>query len=270
MLNKQIIVVKLGGSVLGQLHPSFYKTCTTLIKQNIWPIVVHGGGAAITHWMKRIGKESHFIAGRRVTDEESLAIVTSVLGGQINKQLVSTFTNHAVPAIGISGIDLGLLSVKPLDAQLGYVGEVIKVEIQAITYLIEQGWVPIIASLGVDEMGQHYNVNADEAAAAIAQAVGAQKLLMVSDVDGVLNREGKVIPRVNATLAQHYIHSGEITGGMIPKVLSGIDCLQNAVGEVIILNGKKAWHPHVEQLSGTHLVKEGAESDDFVSKLSTI
>jgi acetylglutamate kinase len=254
---KQIVVIKLGGSVLEQLHPTFYPMCQQLLQQGIAPLIVHGGGAEISRWMQRIGKKPQFIAGRRVTDQENLAIASAVLGGQINKRLVAALGESGAPTIGLSGIDLGLLTVRPLDAALGYVGEVTRVAAQPLHALLAQGWIPVLASLGVDSTGQHYNVNADEVAAAVAQAVGATRLLLVSDVDGVQDAAGELLPRLDATMIAQYIASGVIKNGMLPKVRAGLASLQCAVQEVIICNGAKPWGNPLTKRYGTHLVKEG-------------
>lgn len=265
MTSDQIIVIKVGGSVLDQLHPSFYSTCKRLMEKEILPIIVHGGGKKITKWMQQMGKEPQFIQGRRVTDEESLKIVTSVLGGEVNKRFVSAFTQSGVTAIGLSGIDLRLFSVKPIHPTLGYVGKVTHVNCKPITWLLEQGWMPVIASLGIDENGQTFNVNADDAAVALAQAVGAKRLLMVSDVDGVMDENGQVLERISSKQVQHLIDSETITGGMIPKVRSGMEGLKGSVDEIMILNGTKPWNEELEKMTGTHLMKEGIDSDVFVS-----
>lgn len=270
MTNDQIIVIKIGGSVLDQLHPTFYSTCQSLLKNNIFPVVVHGGGKEITQWMQQVGKEPKFIQGRRVTDAESLKIVTSVLGGEINKRFVSTFMQSGVKAIGLSGIDLQLFSVEPIQPELGYVGKVVHVNDQPIAYFLKQGWVPVIASLGVDAKGQIFNVNADDAAVALAQTIGAKKVLMVSDVDGVLDEQGKVLKKITSQQVQTLIDSRTITGGMIPKVRSGLEGLRGSVQEVIILNGTKPWNTKLKNMAGTHLVKKGVHSDVTVSKLSTL
>lgn len=266
----QIIVVKIGGSVLDRLHPTFYTTCQHLIKKGVFPIIVHGGGPAITQWMKRVGKEPLFIEGRRVTDQESLSIVTAVLGGKMNKQLVSAFTKIGAYAVGLSGIDLQLLSVQPVDPKLGYVGEVTEVHEKPILSLLKFGWIPVIASLGADPKGQLFNVNADEAAAAIAKTVGAKKLFMVSDVEGVLNEKGEILKKITPSLIQYYIEAKQITGGMIPKVRAGMSCLQGSVEEVMIVDGRKPWNDQLENIKGTQLIKEEVDSDVVVSKLSSL
>src|SRR5690606_29580319 len=145
------------------------------------------------------------------------------------------FSKIGAYAVGLSGIDLQLLSVQPIDPQLGYVGEVTEVQKQPILSLLKLGWIPVIAPLGVDQTGQLYNVNADEAAAAIAKTVGAKKLFMVSDVEGVINQEGEILQKMTPSLIQQYIHEKQITGGMIPKVRAGVSCLQGSVEEVRIM-----------------------------------
>lgn len=260
-----IVVIKIGGSVLNQLHPSFYTVCKHLLETERFPVVVHGGGNEITAWMKQMGKKPQFIQGRRVTDQESLKIVTSVLGGEINKRFVSTFTQSGVQAIGLSGIDLQLFAVEPIHPSLGYVGKVVNVNCLPITWMLKQGWIPVIASLGVDQNGQAFNVNADDAAVALAQAIGAKRVLLVSDVDGVMDGNGNVFAKIDAKEVQRLIDDGTITAGMIPKVRSGIEGLKGSVEEIIILNGTKPWRENFVEMGGTYLVKEGVDSDVAVS-----
>ncbi len=254
---KELVVIKIGGSVLQNLHPSFFTRCTELIKQNKSLVIVHGGGPFISQQMKNMGKSPRFIDGRRITDQETLDVVQMVLAGSVNKKLVNQLHLAGLSTIGLSGIDLQILQVKQSDPEIGYVGEIVDVKKEAIEQMLSLGWTPVIASLGIDHTGQIFNVNADEAASAIAKATGAEELILVSDVDGIYILEGttkKVLAEATPSLIEDYIKTGHISGGMIPKVRSGIQCLQGGINKVQIMNGSNptAFHPN----SGTYLVKE--------------
>jgi acetylglutamate kinase len=272
---KEIVVVKLGGSVLDKLHATFFAQCVELERQNISLVVIHGGGPMISKWMKMIGKVPQFVDGRRVTDTETLSLVEMVLAGSVNKQLVSQLTSAGVAALGLSGVDLQLLRVQPKDPDLGFVGEVNAVNGKNILRILEQGWVPVIASLGANMDGQHFNVNADEAAAAIAHAIGAKQLIVVSDVDGIHigNKENAtVLTSVTSEQIEHLISTHIISGGMIPKVRAAVKCLQGSVKEVRIVNGAKPFpldiYPTQKQI-GTRIVKKEVVSVDSFSHVST-
>lgn len=254
----ETVVIKLGGSILKNLHSSFYAQCYQLKQKGISPVIIHGGGPMISEWMEATGKHPRFVDGRRVTDEETLSIAEMVLAGSVNKQIVTQLSSAGVTALGLSGIDLHLLQARERDPRLGYVGEIVSVNGEVILHLLQQGWTPVIASLGTDANGQHFNINADEAAGAIAQAIGARQLIMVSDVDGIYGEDG-ILTHATPSLLEQYIESGIITGGMIPKVRSGIKCLQGTVEEVVIINGAKAdWFSEDSSKIqvGTRLVKE--------------
>ncbi|RAL21361.1 acetylglutamate kinase [Thermoflavimicrobium daqui] len=258
-------VIKIGGSVLANLPSTFFMECLKLKEQGVTSIIVHGGGPMISKWMDQMGMKPRFIEGRRVTDEQTLQIVEMVLAGTVNKQLVSQFREVGVQAIGMSGIDLGLIQVSPLDGELGYVGQISTVNDRVIETMIAQGWIPIIASIGVDQQGQHYNINADDAASAIAQAVQAKKLISVSNVDGV-QIQHRTIKQMTAEEVEKYIQNGEISGGMIPKVRSGVQSLKGCVHEVVIVNGQKLGCLTNEN-HGTRLIKGEMESHVLVSHL---
>ncbi|MGA8942263.1 MAG: acetylglutamate kinase [Thermoactinomyces sp.] len=256
-----MIVLKLGGSILERINPSFFEQCGKMWQEGIPFIVVHGGGPFVSNWMKQWGKEPVFVDGRRVTDEETLEIVQMVLSGQVNKKLVTELAKQGVPALGISGVDLEILQAAPKDADLGLVGEVTGVNKEAIDRILETGWVPVLAPLGIGENGQIYNVNADEAAGAVAEKMEARQLVMVSDVDGILIQEGnqkKLLARATPDMIERYIKDGQITGGMIPKVLSAMKCLENGVREVWIVGGGKAYVSDGKNFirQGTCLLKE--------------
>lgn len=262
------MVIKLGGSVMDRLHPTFFDRCVELKRKRMLPVIVHGGGPMISEWMGRVGKIPQFVEGRRVTDEETLSIVEMVLAGGVNKGLVTRLAQAGASALGISGVDLGILKVKPLDPKLGYVGEVIEVNREALYGLLEQGWIPVIATLGMDGNGQHYNINADEAAGAIAEAIGAKKLVLVTDVDGICDEREETVPFATPNMVERWIQNGTITGGMIPKARSGLRSLRGSVEEVRIINGMKP-HPNGWERSGTCLIKEEVGQDDALSQLSS-
>jgi acetylglutamate kinase len=258
---KKVMVVKVGGSVLENLHPSFFDDCARKLgAEGTALVLVHGGGPFISQWMSQLGKKPTFIAGRRVTDEETLTIAEMTLAGQVNKELVSRLSRAGVAALGMSGVDLNLLQVEPEDPELGFVGKVTSIKAEALQTILRQGWVPVIASLGIDEQGRIFNVNADEAAAEIAQALNAEQLVMVSDVDGVYIGD-TLLSDVNPAMIETYIAQGEITGGMIPKVRSAVRSLQGTVKEVRIASGKKAGV--FDPASGTRIWKE--EVDEHVA-----
>ena len=267
-----MIVFKLGGSVLKQLHPAFFAKCRELSKENIPFVIVHGGGPFVSHWMKKLGKEPVFIEGRRVTDEKTLNIVQMVLAGQVNKHLVSRLINEGIPALGLSGIDLNLIAVEPKDEKLGFVGEVTNLNKNVLHQILESGWVPVLSSIGIGEKGQVFNVNADEVASSVAQKMGVKQLVMVSDVDGIFIKKGnekKLLHRVTPEMVEQYIEEGQITGGMIPKVRSAVRCLDGQVEEVWIINGKKAHHMDKKGSyhPGTCLQKEEVSENVSVSNL---
>lgn len=258
-LLKELIVIKLGGSVLQNLHPSFFTQCTQLIEQNKSLIIVHGGGPFISQQMNNMGKTPRFVEGRRITDKATLDVVQMVLAGSVNKQLVNQFHSAGLSTIGLSGIDLQILQVKQSDPEIGYVGEIVNINKESIDQMLSLGWTPVIASLGIDDSGQIFNVNADEAAAAIAEAIGAKQLILVSDVDGIYIQEGttkKVLNQATPSLIEDYIQKGHISGGMIPKVRSGIQCLQGGIEKVQIINGAKPTISIPNSPTGTYLVKE--------------
>ncbi len=258
----QTIVIKLGGSVLTHLHSNFFAQCALLQQLGNSIIIVHGGGPLVSKWMKKTGQEPQFIDGYRVTNDDSLAIAEMVLAGKVNKQIVSQLIKLDQTAIGLSGIDLQLVQAKQRDPLLGYVGEVTEINSTVIHHMLQQGWIPVIASLGIGDNGCHYNINADEVASAIAQSVNAQQLIMVSDVDGIYigtDPAKKMLNEATPAMIEHFIQSGEISGGMIPKVRSGIEAL-HSVDEVWILNGAIGF---TQPFKGTRLCKEVSQHVTF-------
>ena len=234
------LVIKCGGSVFEALPQSFYADIVNLFNTKEWiPVVVHGGGPLINSLLGKLGIETHFVNGLRVTTNELLDVVEMVLSGSVNKKVVRHLTEVGGKAFGISGVDGHLLSAQMIEPELGFVGEVVKVNHGLISQIALQGYIPVISPIGIDENGQRYNINGDIAASAIAKALSA-KLCLVSDIPGILIEEcgeKKVLERASKKEVEQLIENGTITGGMIPKVKAAIDGLEHAVPEVVILNG---------------------------------
>ncbi len=234
------LVIKCGGSTLEQLPASFYKELVRLPERGYLPVVVHGGGPVINQLLKRLNVESRFEGGLRVTDAATLEVVEMALAGLTNKALVSRILQSGGQAVGLSGVDGGLVSAEIADERLGFVGEVNKVRVELIHLLTGQGYIPVIASLGVSSTGQHLNVNADTAAGAMAAALGANKLLLLTDVEGIYVEEDgrrRWLRQLSPSEVEKYIAEGQIQGGMIPKVRAALDALAQGVHEVVILPG---------------------------------
>ena len=243
--NRKIIVVKYGGSAMSneELQKNVIKDVTLLKLVGFKPIIVHGGGKAISQWVGKVGKEAEFINGLRVTDAETMEIAEMVLS-RVNKQLVTMVEELGVKAIGISGKDGGLLKVdkKYSDGQdIGYVGDVKEVDAKILYDMLENDFLPIVAPIGLDDNFETYNINADDAACAIAKAVGADKLVFLTDVEGLyrdFNDKSSFISRMTATDADALIGSGMIGGGMLPKLNNCTDAIKSGVGRVHILDGR--------------------------------
>ncbi len=243
--NRKIIVVKYGGSAMSneELQRNVIKDVTLLKLVGFKPIIVHGGGKAISTWVGKVGKEAEFINGLRVTDAETMEIAEMVLG-RVNKQLVTMVEELGVKAVGISGKDGGLLKVdkKYSDGQdIGYVGDVKEVDAKILYDMLENDFLPIVAPIGLDDNFETYNINADDAACAIAKAVGADKLVFLTDVEGLyrdFNDKSSFISRMTASDADALINSGMIGGGMLPKLNNCTDAIKSGVGRVHILDGR--------------------------------
>ncbi len=224
-----LIVIKIGGSTLGQ-HDTTLEDVVELQKRGRPVVVVHGGGKIITDWLAKQGAATKFVNGERVTDETGLNVVTAVLAGLVNKQLVAAINHLGGKAAGISGVDGGLFKAQIKKPELGYVGEVGKVETGLLSALFEAGFVPVISSISLNAAPTNkgpllLNVNADTAAGEIAAALGAEKLVFLTDVPGIADREGNLIPRLTIGEAEALIASGTASGGMIPKIRAGIRAL---------------------------------------------
>ena len=246
--NRKVIVVKYGGSAMvdEELKKNVIKDVTLLKLVGFKPIVVHGGGKEISAWINKLGKKSEFVNGLRVTDGETMEIAEMVLS-KVNKSLVSMVTELGVKAVGISGKDGGLLTVekKYSDGQdIGFVGEVIKVDTKLLEDLLEKDFLPIVAPVGLDKDYRTYNINADDAACAIAKAMGANKLAFLTDIEGVYkdpDDPSTFISRLTVSEVDALIDKGFIGGGMLPKLKGCTDAIKNGVSRVHILDGRK---PH--------------------------
>lgn len=245
--NRKIIVVKYGGSAMSneELQKNVIKDVALLKLVGFKPIIVHGGGKEISRWVGKVGKEAKFINGLRVTDEETMEIAEMVLN-KVNKSLVTMVEELGVKAVGISGKDGGLLQVekKYSDGQdIGFVGEITDVNPKVIYDLLEKDFLPIIAPIGLDENFQTYNINADDAACAIAKAVNAEKLAFLTDIEGLykdINDKSSFISRITASQADELISGGFIGGGMLPKLNNCTSAIKNGVNRVHILDGRIA------------------------------
>jgi acetylglutamate kinase len=241
------VVVKLGGNAMSDpgLALQFAADVVLMRSVGIQPVVVHGGGPQIGELMTRLGKEPEFRDGLRVTDAETLDIARMVLGGRVNREIVSAINAHDHLGVGLSGEDAGLLIATQRDAALGYVGQVEAVNPDVLETLLGAGFIPVVSTLAGDGSGQAYNVNADTAAIAIAAAVRAEKLVYLTDVPGVLESVDdptSLLSNLSAARAQALIAAGVIAGGMIPKVEACLDAVALHVGSAHILDGRI---PHV-------------------------
>ncbi|MDY2652565.1 MULTISPECIES: acetylglutamate kinase [Eisenbergiella] len=243
--NRKIIVVKYGGSAMSneELQRNVIKDVTLLKLVGFKPIIVHGGGKAISKWVGKVGKKARFVNGLRVTDEETMEIAEMVLG-RVNKNLVTMVEELGVKAVGISGKDGGLLKVdkKYADGQdIGFVGDIKEVDPKVLYDLLEKDFLPIVAPVGLDDDFNTYNINADDAACAIAKAVGADKLVFLTDIEGLykdINDKSSFISRLTAGQAEELINGGIIGGGMLPKLNNCTSAIRNGVNRVHILDGR--------------------------------
>ena len=237
------VVIKYGGNAMidDELKLSFAHDIVLLNSLGLHPVIVHGGGPQIGQMLRRLGIETRFIDGQRVTDDATMEVVEMVLGGPVNKEIVTNIEQHGGTAVGISGKDGNLLLAGKLEiaeGDLGRVGKVEKVNPQVIERLRESGFIPVIAPVGVDAEGNGFNINADLAASKIAQALKADKLMLLTDVEGILDPDGNLRSVITARQARSEIRKGVIKGGMVPKVECAIDALAGGVGQVHIVDGR--------------------------------
>ena len=268
--NRKVIVVKYGGSAMvdENLKKRVIEDVTLLKLVGFKPIIVHGGGKEISRWVSKVGMEPKFINGLRVTDEPTMELAEMVLG-KVNKELVQMVESLGVRAIGLSGKDGGLLNVTKKYSNgedIGYVGEIQKVNADILWDLLDKDFLPIVCPIGLDDSFHTYNINADDAACAIARAMNAEKLAFLTDIEGVYkdpNDSSTLISELQISEAKEFIEKGYIGGGMLPKLNNCIDAIENGVSRVHILDGRI---PHCLLLEiftnkgiGTAILKDGDE-----------
>ena len=241
--NGKTIVIKYGGNAMinEDLKQQVMEDIVLLWLIGVRVVLVHGGGPEISQTMKALGKESLFVDGLRVTDKETVDIVQMVLAGKINKTLVNLLQIKGGHAVGLSGIDGGIIEATMKDERLGYVGEITKIRTQPIEALLDRGYIPVISTVASDRQGNTYNINGDTAAAFIAGALGAERLIMMTDIAGLLRDKddpSTLIPTVTIQQAHDLRTEGVISGGMIPKVECCIEALQHGVNNVVIMDGR--------------------------------
>ena len=241
--NGRIVVVKYGGNAMvsDQLRQQVMEDIVLLQLVGVKVVLVHGGGPEISEMMTRLGKKPEFVDGLRVTDRETIDIVQMVLAGKVNKTLVNLLEVKGGKAMGISGMDGRLIQARQKDGRLGYVGSITQVDATPLLDLLEKGYIPVVSTLGCDEEGNTYNINGDTAAAYLAGALGAERLIMMTDIAGVLrdkNDPTTLIPRLTIDEAVALFDQQIIAGGMIPKVECCIDAIHRGVGSAIIMDGR--------------------------------
>jgi acetylglutamate kinase len=237
------VVVKYGGHAMEDpaLADLFAQDVVLMRLVGMNPVVVHGGGPQISELMRRLGKEPEFLDGLRVTDAETVDIARMALVGKVNREIVASLNQHGSSAVGLSGEDAGLIQVEPRDERLGFVGQVTHIGPTILERLIREELIPVIATIGMGEGGQAYNVNADTVAGAIAEALGAEKLVYLTDVNGVYESfpdEDSLISRTDAAGLEQLVTNGKADKGMIPKLTSCVHALRNGVHHAHILDGR--------------------------------
>ena len=248
----KLIVVKYGGNAMTDpaLESSFARDIVLLKTVGMHPVVVHGGGPQVDNLLKELGRQSDRIDGMRVTDKSTMDIVEMVLGGSVNKSIVSLINKHGGRAIGLTGKDANLILAKKLmmekigadgiavPVDLGFVGDVVSVNKDVINMLIASNFIPVIAPLGVDEEGNTYNINADLVAGKVAEFLQAEKLMLLTNIKGVLGRDGEVVTGLTPKTVDGLIEDGIISGGMIPKIQCALDAVRSGVKSAVIVDGR--------------------------------
>lgn len=241
--NQKIVVIKYGGNAMvnEDLKRAVMGDLLLLQLVGVKVVLVHGGGPEISDLLKRVGKESRFVDGLRVTDAETAEIVQMVLAGKVGKSLVSLIQSVGGRAMGLCGMDGHMIEAKRLDEVHGFVGEIVRVNTQPILDVLEKGYLPVISTVGCDDEGNAYNINADTAAARIAASLGAESLISMTDIRGILRDpqdESTLIPVIPVSEAPELIREGVISGGMIPKIECCIEAIRRGVHKVFILDGR--------------------------------
>ena len=241
--NGKIVVVKYGGNAMidEQLKQQVMEDIVLLWLIGVKIVLVHGGGPEISDLMNKLGKEAVFVDGLRVTDKETVDIVQMVLAGKVNKTLVNLLEMKGGKAMGISGMDGRLIEAEIRDERLGYVGDITKINIKPVKDLLEKNYIPVISTLGCDAEGNTYNINGDTAAAFIAGALNAERLIMMTDIAGLLKDKddpSTLIPEITIKEAEKLFEEGVISGGMIPKVNCCVEAIREGVKNVVIMDGR--------------------------------
>ncbi|MCG7411672.1 acetylglutamate kinase [Moraxella nonliquefaciens] len=266
----KLIVVKYGGNAMTDpvLESSFARDIVLLKTVGIHPVVVHGGGPQVDNLMSELGRESDRIDGMRVTDKATMDVVEMVLGGSVNKSIVNLINKHGGQAIGLTGKDANLIKATKLiindkdgtPIDLGFVGQVAHVNTGVINMLIQGDFIPVIAPLGVDEHGETYNINADLVASRVAECLSAERLLLLTNIKGVLDKDGNVLTSLSPTDVDNLIADGTISGGMIPKIAGALDAVRAGLRSATIVDGRV---PHAclleiftEEGVGTQILRE--------------
>ena len=239
----KIVVIKYGGNAMinEQLKQQVMEDIALLWLIGVKVVLVHGGGPEISETMKRLGKQAQFVNGLRVTDKETVDIVQMVLAGKVNKTLVNLLQMKGGHAVGLSGIDGGIIEATMKDEALGYAGKITRIRTQPITDLLEKNYIPVISTVASDRQGNTYNINGDTAAAYIAGALNAERLIMMTDIAGILRDKddpGTLIPALTVKEAKKLFDEGVISGGMIPKVDCCIEAIGKGVRHVVIMDGR--------------------------------
>ena len=239
----KIVVIKYGGNAMvnEQLKQQVMEDIALLWLIGVKVVLVHGGGPEISETMKRLGKQAQFVNGLRVTDKETVDIVQMVLAGKVNKTLVNLLQMKGGHAVGVSGIDGGIIEATMKDEALGYVGRITRIRTQPITDLLEKNYIPVISTVASDRLGNTYNINGDTAAAYIAGALNAERLIMMTDIAGILRDKddpSTLIPALTVNQAKKLFDEGVISGGMIPKVDCCIEAIGKGVRHVVIMDGR--------------------------------
>ena len=239
----KIVVIKYGGNAMvnEQLKQQVMEDVALLWLIGVKVVLVHGGGPEISETMKRLGKQAQFVNGLRVTDKETVDIVQMVLAGKVNKTLVNLLQMKGGHAVGLSGIDGGIIEATMKDETLGYVGKITRIRTQPIMDLLEKNYIPVISTIASDRQGNTYNINGDTAAAYIAGALNAERLIMMTDIAGILRDKddpSTLIPALTVTEAKQLFDEGVISGGMIPKVDCCIEAIGKGVKHVVIMDGR--------------------------------
>ena len=247
------VVIKYGGNAMenDELKNSFARDVVMLKQVGLNPVIVHGGGPQIGSLLERLGKESKFVQGMRVTDQETMDVVQMVLGGLVNKDIVNLINRHGGSAIGLTGKDAELIRAKKLTVtrqtpemtqpeiiDIGQVGEVIGINTDLLNLLVKGDFIPVIAPIGVGANGESYNINADLVAGKVAEALKAEKLMLLTNIAGLMDKEGKVLTGLTTQQVDELIADGTIYGGMLPKIRCALEAVQGGVGSSLILDGR--------------------------------